>query len=111
TPRERSGRTSSRERSNGSPVSGVIDVALTLEELSRTPLAGVAAVMIDALRASTTIVTALANGARAFVPVATPEEAEARARDWPKGDALLGGERSGAPPPGFECGNSPAECT
>jgi len=92
-------------------VSRGIDVALTLEELSRISLPEVTAVMIDALRASTTIVTALANGAQMVVPVATPEEAAARARDWPGGDTLLGGEREGAPPPGFECGNSPAEYT
>jgi 2-phosphosulfolactate phosphatase len=90
-------------------VSRGIDVALTPEELSRVCLSGVTAVMIDALRASTTIVTALANGAQMVAPVATPEEAAARARNWP--GALLGGEREGAPPPGFECGNSPAEYT
>jgi 2-phosphosulfolactate phosphatase len=92
-------------------VSGGIDVALTLEELTHTPLAGVSAVMIDVVRASATIVTALAGGARAVVPVATPAEAMARARGWPGGDVVLGGERAGVPPPGFQCGNSPAEYT
>jgi 2-phosphosulfolactate phosphatase len=92
-------------------VSGGIDVALTLEELGHTALAGVSAVMIDVVRASATIVTALARGARAVVPVATPAEATARARGWPGGPVVLGGERGGAPPPGFECGNSPAEYT
>jgi 2-phosphosulfolactate phosphatase len=92
-------------------VSGGIDVALTLEELAHTPLAGVSAVMIDVVRASATIVTALAGGARAVVPVATPGEAMARARGWPGGDVVLGGERGGVPPPGFQCGNSPAEYT
>lgn len=88
----------------------MIDVAFTLEELAYAPLPGVSAVVIDVVRASTTIVTALASGARAVVPVATPAEAMARARAWP-GEALLGGERGGAPPPGFDCGNSPAEYT
>lgn len=87
----------------------MIDVAFTLEELGRVPLAGASAVVIDVVRASTTIVTALAEGARAVLPVATPEEARARALEWPDGEALLGGERGGEPPPGFECGNSPAE--
>lgn len=67
--------------------------------------------VIDVVRASTTIVTALAHGARAVVPVATPEEALARARAWPAGEAVVGGERGGTPPPGFDCGNSPAEYT
>lgn len=89
----------------------MIDVVLTLEELARAPLAGAAAVVIDVVRASTTIVTALAHGARGVVPVATPEEAIARARNWSDGAVVLGGERGGLPPPGFECGNSPAEYT
>jgi 2-phosphosulfolactate phosphatase len=89
----------------------VIDVALTLEETGGMPLAGVTAVVLDVVRASTTIVAALAAGARAVVPVGTPEEARARARAWTGGPVLVGGERGGAPPPGFDCGNSPAEYT
>jgi 2-phosphosulfolactate phosphatase len=87
----------------------VIDVALTLEEVRGMPLAGVTAVVLDVVRASTTIVAALAGGARAVVPVATPDDARERSRGWAPGTALVGGERGGAPPPGFECGNSPAE--
>ena len=89
----------------------VIDVAFTLEELARTPLAGATAVVIDVVRASTTIIAALAHGTPGVVPVATPAEAIARAKAWPGGAALLGGERGGGSPPGFECGNSPAEYT
>lgn len=92
-------------------MSAGIDVAFTPEELDGVSLAGVSAVMIDVVRASTTIVTALANGARAVAPVGSPEEAVARALGWPGGGAVLGGERGGAPPPGFDCGNSPAEYT
>jgi 2-phosphosulfolactate phosphatase len=87
----------------------LIDVAFTLEELATASLGGTAAVVVDVVRASTTIVTALANGARAVIPVATPEEARARGRAWADGPVLLGGERGGEPPPGFDCGNSPAE--
>ncbi len=89
----------------------MIDVAFTLEEVARTPLGGATAVMIDVVRASTTIVTALAHGAGGVVPVGTPEEALGRTRSWPGAPPLLGGERGGIPPPGFECGNSPAEYT
>jgi 2-phosphosulfolactate phosphatase len=87
----------------------VIDVALTLEEVRGMPLVGVTAVVLDVVRASSTIVAALASGARAVVPVATPDEARARSGRWAPGTVLVGGERGGAPPPGFECGNSPAE--
>ena len=44
------------------------------------PLAGVTAVVLDVVRASTTIVAALGGGARAVIPVATPDEARARGR-------------------------------
>ena len=87
----------------------MIDVAFTPEELRDTRLDGVTTVVIDALRASTTIVTALAHGARAVVPVGSPDEARAAAAAWTDGPALLGGERGGAAPPGFALGNSPAE--
>ena len=89
----------------------MIDVALTLEEVRGIPLAGVTAIVLDVVRASTTIVTALAGGARAVVPVSTPEEARGVGRQGHIGPLLVGGERGGAPPPGFDCGNSPAEYT
>ena len=87
----------------------MIDVALTLEEAHAVSLSGVTAVVLDVVRASTTIVTALAGGARAVLPVATPDEARARGRAAAAGTVLVGGERGGAPPPGFDCGNSPAD--
>ena len=89
----------------------MIDVALTLEEVRGIPLAGVTAIVLDIVRASTTIVAALAGGARAVRPVATPEEALAVGRRDDLGPALIGGERGGSPPPGFDHGNSPAEYT
>ncbi|MCI0546522.1 MAG: 2-phosphosulfolactate phosphatase [Candidatus Rokubacteria bacterium] len=89
----------------------MIDVALTLEEVRGIPLAGVTAVVLDVVRASTTIVGALAGGARAVVPVATPDEARALGLGGTVGPVLIGGERGGAPPPGFDRGNSPAEYT
>jgi 2-phosphosulfolactate phosphatase len=89
----------------------VIDVAFTPEEASRVPLAGVTAVVLDVVRASTTIVAALEHGAPVVVPVGSPDDALARAGAWAGGPALAGGERGGVPPPGFECGNSPAEYT
>jgi 2-phosphosulfolactate phosphatase len=89
----------------------MIDVAFTLEELGATSLDGVTAVVIDVVRASTTIAAALAHGATGIVPVASPEEAEARARRSAADGVLLGGERGGLPPPGFDLGNSPAEYT
>ena len=72
-------------------------------------LQGGTAVIIDILRASSTIATALHNGAREVIPCGSPDAAR-RIRDQaqPK-SVLLGGERGGVLIEGFDCGNSPAE--
>lgn len=72
--------------------------------------AGGIAVVIDVLRASTTIATALAHGAAAVRPVAGIEEARELAAVLGAG-TLLGGERGGVRIPGFDLGNSPLEYT
>lgn len=74
-------------------------------------LAGSTCVVIDVLRATTTIVTALAAGAREVVPCLEVDDARRTAADLPSGSCLLGGERGGTPIDGFHHGNSPAEYT
>src|SRR5262245_13847348 len=74
-------------------------------------LAGGVAVVIDVLRASTTIIHALAAGCRAVCPCAEVEEAQQVAGGMLAGKVLLGGERDGLPLPGFDRGNSPGEYT
>jgi 2-phosphosulfolactate phosphatase len=74
-------------------------------------LAGGVAVVIDVLRATTTIVHALAAGAICVRPCATVEEARAVADRLPAGKGILAGERGGVPLPGFDAGNSPGEFT
>lgn len=71
-------------------------------------LSGGIAVVLDVLRASTTIVTALAHGADRVIPVAGVEEARRLAAGG-GGTVLLGGERGGVRIPGFDLGNSPLE--
>ncbi len=65
------------------------------------------AVIIDVLRASTTIVHALANGARCVVPCGEVEDARGIAAKHPTGTALLGGEREGVLIDGFHLDNNP----
>ena len=65
------------------------------------------AVVIDILRASSTMITALANGASAIHPCL--EVDEARALKERLDDALVGGERGGKPIEGFDCSNSPVD--
>ena len=87
------------------------------------PPIGGTCVVIDVLRATTTIVTALAAGARSIWPCSSIDEARERARDVLKGfprpstsatapeTVVLGGERGGLKIEGFDLGNSPAEYT
>ena len=72
-------------------------------------LAGGTAVVIDVLRATTTIVHALAAGCTDVRPCADLDEARKLADSMRAGKVLLGGERGGVPLPDFDLGNSPRE--
>jgi 2-phosphosulfolactate phosphatase len=72
-------------------------------------LSGGVAVVIDVLRACTTIVRALAAGAREIVPCLEVREALERAAQYPVSQVLLGGERQGVMIDGFDLGNSPRD--
>ncbi len=90
----------------------MIDVALCpteIERLSAAPLWDTTSVVFDVLRATSSIITGLAYGAGAIIPVETVEEAKARRKANP--DFVLAGERGGVAPPGFDLGNSPREFT
>jgi 2-phosphosulfolactate phosphatase len=73
------------------------------------PLAGRIAVVFDVLRAGSSMVTALSNGAAEIRLVATPDEAQEVAAKLQPGTFLLGGERGGVKIDGFDLGNSPRE--
>ncbi len=68
-------------------------------------------VVIDVLRASTTITQALAANAESVWPLLEVAEARRAAATLPAGSAVLGGERGGLPIEGFHLGNSPQEYT
>lgn len=88
-----------------------VHVAFTPAEVSGDDLQSRAVAVIDVIRAATTVVTAIANGARLIVPVLTPDEARERAARFASGEVLMGGERNGEPISGFDLGNSPLEYT
>jgi 2-phosphosulfolactate phosphatase len=73
-------------------------------------LTGRTVVVIDVLRATTTICHALAAGAAAVVPCLEIDEARKKAAAIGSG-AVLGGERLGLRIEGFDLGNSPTEYT
>ncbi|MDO8615138.1 MAG: 2-phosphosulfolactate phosphatase [Dehalococcoidia bacterium] len=82
-----------------------IDVALLpgqAQERSRS-----VCVVVDVLRASSSIVTLLERGAACVVAARDIDEARRLHRGLP--DHLLCGEKEGLPPEGFAYGNSPAE--
>jgi 2-phosphosulfolactate phosphatase len=72
---------------------------------------GKTTVVIDVLRATTTIVTALNNKAREIIPVNSIEFAMKVSGDAFGGQTLLGGERNTKKIEGFKLGNSPLEYT
>lgn len=67
------------------------------------------AVIVDILRASTTMTRALASKAECVIPCATVDEALHLRMVSPKNGCLLGGERGGLKIPGFDLSNSPAD--
>ena len=88
-----------------------VDVYFTPLGPKEGDLAGRGVVVIDILRATTTIVAALANGAKAVIPAATSEEAVRLTANLEKDGFLLAGERKCVKIEGFALGNSPREMT
>lgn len=69
------------------------------------------AVVIDVLRATSTIATALKVGAEAVQAFSSLEELMQVSEAWPAAQRLRAGERGGAKVEGYELGNSPLDCT
>jgi 2-phosphosulfolactate phosphatase len=86
-----------------------IDLAFTPFELEKKELEGKAVVVIDSLRATSTMITAFENQCAGFIPVATVEEAKGLAATLKDPNILLGGERGARPLEGFHVGNSPRD--
>ena len=88
-----------------------IQTYFTVEEVDPASLSESVVVVIDVVRATTTMTEALANGARAIYPTASTEEAVRLAQSLGREDTLLCGERKAVKVEGFDLGNSPAEFT
>lgn len=88
-----------------------VHVAATPDAVAPDALPGSTVLVIDVLRAATTMIAALGNGCAGIVPVADGDEARVRARAHREGPALVAGERRGEPLAGFDLGNSPLEFT
>lgn len=88
-----------------------IDVFYSLNSFQEEELRDKTVVVIDVLRASSTIVTALLNGAKAIIPVADMGEASKIAQNVDSKNYLLCGEKDGVKIDGYALGNSPLEYT
>jgi 2-phosphosulfolactate phosphatase len=88
-----------------------IDTYFTTAEVDPQSLAAAVVVVVDVIRATTTMTEALANGARAIYPTASTEDAVRLAQSFGREDTLLCGERKGMKIEGFDLGNSPREFT
>jgi len=93
--------------SQADPVPSEIHVHLLPDHLPSARLQGGIAVMVDVLRASTTVLTALYHGASRVIPCLSV--ADARVLQASDPTLLLGGERGGVKIDGFDLSNSPAE--
>jgi len=80
-------------------------------EVNENDLSGKTVVVIDVLRATSVMITALANGAKAIIPVLTPEDAIREAGKHASGTCLVCGEHNAQKIDGFDLGNSPLEFT
>jgi 2-phosphosulfolactate phosphatase len=88
-----------------------VDVFYGTSGLTAADVQSRVVVVIDVLRASTSIAVALANGARAVIPFEDSEEAVVRSKTLERTEILLAGERKMLPIAGFDLGNSPSAFT
>jgi len=88
-----------------------IDLYLVPGPVSEERLADKTIVLIDVLRASTTVCKALQSGARAIIPVEQPGEAAEMRDKIGVEETILGGERGGIKIDNFTLGNSPLDYT
>lgn len=88
-----------------------VEVIFLLNEKSEDYFYNRSVVVIDVLRATSTIITALANGAKSIIPTSSVEEAVKIAKNLERSTYLLCGERNTKTIDGFDLGNSPLEYT
>ena len=86
-----------------------LDVLFGVQQLTPQDVQGRVVAVIDVLRASTTIAVALSNGARAIIPMDSPDDAVTRSKQFERGAVRLAGERRMLKMDGFDLGNSPAD--
>ena len=87
----------------------IISVVPTAQQAQDIDFNGKTAVVIDVLRATSVITTALDNGAQEVIPVKTVEQAQSLYAASDTAHTLRGGERNALKIEGFDLSNSPLE--
>ena len=80
-----------------------VDVCLSPDLIDSFDLTGKIVVVVDILRATSCMVTAIAHGIKGIIPVASVEEC----KTYQSQGMICAAERGGAQVEGFELGNSP----
>jgi 2-phosphosulfolactate phosphatase len=88
-----------------------LDVFFSAQSFHEDELRNKIVVVIDVLRASSTIITALLNGAKGIIPVDDMAEASRISQSVDSDNYLLCGEKDGEKIEGYDLGNSPLEYT
>lgn len=85
-----------------------IDLIISADDIKEEKVKGKSVVVIDMLRATSVITTAIYNGCTGIIPVLTVDKAFEIANE-DRNKYILGGERKALKIDGFDCSNSPLE--
>ena len=88
-----------------------LDVFFTPGQAKPADTASRLVVIVDVLRASTTVAAALGNGAKTVIPLEGADEVIFRSKEFHRSQILLAGEQKMHPITGFDLGNSPQAFT
>lgn len=88
-----------------------LDVFSSAHSFQEEDIRGKTVVMLDVLRASSTMITALQNGARGVIAVENMDDASKISHNLDAKSFLLSGEKDGITIQGYDLGNSPLEHT
>ena len=88
-----------------------LDVFFSPIQVKPPDTAGRLVVIIDVLRASTTVATALGNGAKTVMPLPGADDVIVRSKEFHRSAVVLAGEQWMYPIQGFDLGNSPQSFT
>ena len=86
-----------------------IDIIISADQVSENNIKDKTVVVVDVLRATSVIITAISNGCREVIPRLTIEEAFEAKVENP--GCILGGERNAVKIQGFDFSNSPLDYT